>query len=144
MGELPASGGVVVHTVFLDRCLGTSDVANALQDAGVFVELLDDTPLPQDVSDVVWLRYATERGCLALSKDKNIRHRRNELSAVKRSGARLYVLTSGNLGGDEMGDAFRRAMPRIIKLANEREGPYIAKVFKDGRIALVWPAPKPE
>jgi uncharacterized protein with PIN domain len=59
---------------FLDRNLGTKQVAEALRQAGAIVEIHNDYFLP-DANDEEWLPEVGKRGWIVLTKDDRIRYR---------------------------------------------------------------------
>jgi hypothetical protein len=58
-----------------------------------------------------------------------------------KAGVAVFVLTSGNLTGDEMATAFVTALPRMQKLLSSLKPPFIAKVTRSGIVTLLG-APK--
>jgi hypothetical protein len=48
-----------------------------------------------------------------LTRDRRIRHRANELSAVRQSALHMFALTSGNLSAAETARIVIAAWPRI-------------------------------
>ena len=81
---------------FLDRSLGKHVVADALRQAGVEVRIHTDH-FAENELDEVWLREVGRHGWIVLTKDKNIRHRVLELSALITARVSAFILTSGNL-----------------------------------------------
>lgn len=57
-----------------------------------------------------------------------------EQVAVAASGARVFLLVSGNLTGRAMAEAFVTALPRMDRFLETHDGPFIAKVYKDGGV----------
>lgn len=55
-------------------------------------------------------------------------------------GLRAFCLTNANLRGFEMADRFVRNLPRITRIAERAEGPYIYGVYSDS-VRLLWPKP---
>ncbi len=76
-----------------------------------------------------------------LTKDRHIRYRAPEREALIKAGVAVFVLTSGNLTGDEMATAFVCAMPRIQRLLRSHCPPFIARVDRNGAVTLLA-APK--
>ena len=126
------------HTFFVDRCLGKK-IPAALRKAGCLVEVHDDY-FPEDCVDFVWLPEVARRGWVILTKDRKIRYRALEFDALINSGARTFVLTSGNLTADEASQILVKAIPRMEKLLEKRKGPFIASVTRGGSVNLVAPA----
>ena len=57
-----------------------------------------------------------------LTKDQKLRYRPLEISALRASKARVFVLIAGNLRGVEIGAVFLGALPRICKVLLEHPG----------------------
>ena len=72
-----------------------------------------------------------------MTKDKLIRKRPLELAALLKANVGAFILTSGNLTGEEMGKIFVLAHNRMLKFLDEHEKPFIASVRKDGSIHLI-------
>ena len=120
---------------FIDRALGRFVVPNVLRQAGEMVKTHDEI-FPQSAKDPVWLKEVGERGWVVLTKDPRIRHRVNEVRAIRRAKVRAFVLTRGDLKGEEMGNIFVKALPAIKKLATSTAPPFIAHVSREGRVWL--------
>jgi len=121
---------------FIDRSLGKNTVANHLRAKGVSVRIHDEH-FPPDAPDSTWLASVGRQGWLVLTKDKRIQHRVIEQAAVAAASVRLFALSGGNLTGDEMGAVFAKAHRRIINAARANQPPFIARVYKDGTVAVV-------
>ena len=131
-----ASSGQPDVTFFIDRSLGKHVVPEALKAAGARITIHDDHFSP-DTSDDVWLREVSDRGWAVLTKDKAIRYRKNERTAVDVAGGRLFVLTAGNITGKEIASGFVEALPRMIRLAVKEPAPFIATVSRAGAVSLL-------
>jgi predicted nuclease of predicted toxin-antitoxin system len=118
---------------FVDRSLGRNYVTNALRDAGEIVEAHDDH-FPQAAPDTVWLSDVAQKGWIILTADQRIAHRRLEKLAVEQSQAKVFILVSGNLSGLEMAEVFVKAVASMKKFASSSPAPFLAKVYKDGRV----------
>ena len=116
---------------FLDRSIESALVAAALRDVGVEVRLHRDF-FADDAKDEVWLPDVAQRGWIVLTRDKSIRRRPPEKQALIASGARAFVLTSGNLRGREMADILVRHISRMERLVRTTEPPFIFAVTKAG------------
>ena len=118
---------------FIDRALGRKAVADALRRAGAKVEIHDKHFSPKAL-DVEWLPIIGAREWLILTKDDGIGRRVLEQLAVAQSGARVFVLSSGNLTGREMGEVFVAALSKMQRFAQSNPQPFIAKVHQPGRV----------
>ena len=122
-------------TFFIDRALGRKAVADALRKAGAKIEVHDDH-FSMGALDIEWLPVVGERGWLILTKDDAIGRRLLEQIAVASSGARVFVLASGNLTGSAMADIFVAALTRMQKFSQGNSQPFIAKVYKRGTVRM--------
>ena len=112
---------------FADRDLG-KQFPRILREAGLTVERHDDHFRP-DTPDEEWLAEAGRRGWIAITHDKRIRYKPNELAAVMAHQVSLLVL----IGRPPMADlatSFVATSERILRFAREHRPPYIAKVCR--------------
>jgi len=122
---------------FLDRSLGKHIVAAALREAGEEV-VIHDEQFQQNTPDTEWLTAAGQNGWVVLTKDERIRYRIAELAALRRANARAFVLTARkDLSGPELAGIFVSALPRIRRLVAQQAPPFIAKIARDGTVALL-------
>lgn len=122
---------------FLDRSLGRI-TANHLRDCGYVIHLIADH-YPEDAKDVPdaeWITEGCARGWILLTKDQRIRYRTDELAAL--TNGHLFCLASGNVNLATMSEAFKAAMPRIIRAATTHEVGFW-HVYVDGQIKRMWP-----
>ena len=118
---------------FVDRALGKIHVPDALRNVGEAVEIHDDH-FSQNALDTDWLPIVAVRGWVVLTADKKIGHRHLEMLAVEQSLARVFVLVSGNITGPDMARIFVDAINPIKRFLLLNEGPFIAKVYRYGRV----------
>ncbi|MCO5167480.1 MAG: hypothetical protein M9894_14125 [Planctomycetes bacterium] len=127
-------------TFFVDTCLGTKDVPNALRAAGVTVACLIDH-FRHDEEDAVWLPSVGQRGWVVLTKDKWIRRRSNEIEALKAAGVAAFILSARGLSGQQMGAAFVAALPgmqRALRVYARGSGHYfVARVTASGDVDML-------
>jgi len=120
---------------FIDRSLGVDPIRAELVRAGLVVEIHDDH-FNRDEEDRVWLASAGARGWVVLTKDQKLRYRPLEVSALRASKARVFVLTAGNLRGVEIAAVFLAALPQICKVLESHPGPFVARVSKSGKVTI--------
>ncbi len=114
-------------TFFLDRALGKHVIAGALRAAGFNVEVHDDH-LPIDAPDEDWIQLIADRGWIGITKDRHIRHRHNELAAVKAFKASILVVRAKNATGGDIADVLIRSLPKIQKFVASNKPPFVAGV----------------
>jgi hypothetical protein len=112
---------------FTDRDLGKR-FPEVLAAAGLTVERHHDLFSP-DGSDEEWLRYAGERGRVAITHNARIRYTPNELAAVVRHRVALLVVV-GKAPYPQLAQHFVDTMPRIRVFLSRHDAPFIAKVYR--------------
>lgn len=75
-----------------------------------------------------------------MTKDERIAYRALEQLAVTQANARVFVLVSGNLSGQQMGEAFARALKAMARFGQQHPAPFMAKVYKSGEVKA-WKGP---
>jgi hypothetical protein len=123
-------------TFFIDRCLGSQDVATALRAAGASVEVHDDH-FARGALDVEWLPEVGERGWIVLTKDTRLRRHPQELRVLVAAGVGAFVLTAGNMRAADMAGAFTTALPRMLRVIATRTRPFVATVSESGTVTVV-------
>jgi hypothetical protein len=126
---------------FIDRSLGRHVVPDALRKAGAVIRVMADVygeRIGQGLADEEWLRDAGERGWVVLMKDAKIRYRPAELQVVVDHGLRAFCLTNANLRGVQMAQRFVENLPRIIRIAEQKPGPYVYGIYSDS-VRPLWP-----
>lgn len=120
---------------FLDRNFGSKIVAQVLRGAGEQVEIHDDH-FAQDAQDPEWLTKVGERGWIVLTTDERIRYRPNEKLALLNAKVRAFVFVSQNMRAEEKAQSLLAAIPAIKRIASGHTPPFIAKIYKDGRVEM--------
>lgn len=97
----------------------------------------DDHFLP-DAKDEEWLTAVGRQGWVVLTKDTRIRYRNLERAALMRAGVGAFVLTTGDLKGDEMAQIFVKALPAISKFLAKHRKPFIAKTTRGETVSMLF------
>lgn len=125
---------------FIDRSLGRKAVPEGLRaDDWDVITLAEHYGMPADeqIADTDWIKEAAKRGWPILMKDKRIRHRQAEITAVTEHRARCFVIARGGLPSADMAERFITNKAAILTAAAE-PGPYIYSV-QTGRISRLYP-----
>lgn len=112
---------------FTDRDLGKRFPA-ALAAAGLQVEP-HHSHFAHDTPDEKWMAEVAARSWVAVTHDRRIRYKPNEVKAVMDSGLALLVLV-GKARTDELARNFIRTAPRIERFLERHTAPFIAKVYR--------------
>lgn len=112
---------------FTDRDLGLRFPA-ILAEAGLKVRKHQDHFAP-DCPDEVWLKEIGKKRWVAVTHDKRIRYKPNELAALMRHRVRLLVVV-GKGKYPELAESFVRTGPRIESFLARHTAPFIAKVYR--------------
>ena len=119
---------------FTDECLGRR-VPQKLRDAGLKIQLYLDNFKPA-VPDVEWLPVVSEAGWVVLTKDEMIGRRVAEQAVIAQCNAKVFVMASTGINTQVVAEGFIKASEAMMRLALEREAPFIAKVYKSGEVKL--------
>src|SRR3989449_11587737 len=123
-------------TFFLDRQLGRYKMAGALRKAGLNIEIHDDHFL-QGALDPEWLRAVGERNWIVVTRDERIRYRVAEKQAIRRAKVRAFVLVAhGDLRIEEIAEILLKALSKVESIAVQEKPPFIAKIWRDGNVAV--------
>jgi len=117
----------VSRVYFTDRDLG-KQFPRILADAGITVERHADL-FPPEGSDEQWLEHCGKNNRVAITHNSRIRYVPNELAAVKRFGVRLLIVV-GQAPTAELGHNFVHTLHRIESMLDDREPPFILKVYR--------------
>lgn len=120
---------------FVDRCLGSKRIVEILRNSGITIEIHDDH-FHKGAQDVDWLPEVGKRGWVVLTKDANIGKHGSEKLAVFSVKVKMLVLASQNMSGNQMIEAFLKAIIPMQEFVREHSAPFIAKIFRDGHIEM--------
>jgi hypothetical protein len=109
---------------FIDESLDNLVVVEALRDAGARVKRLTEE-FTRGIQDEVWLQHAGARGWIVLTRDKRIRYRQLERSALTAAKVRAFVFTGGNVTMKDTAALLVKSLPGIRKVCAYEPGPFI-------------------
>lgn len=112
---------------FTDRDLGNR-FPEILKSAGVTVEQHKDH-FASNAPDEEWLAGVSAHGWIALTRDRRIRYKPNELGAVIRHEVALLVII-GAAPHPDLARAFVATLPRVERFLARHEPPFIAKIYR--------------
>lgn len=121
---------------FLDRCLGSKTVADALRAAGAKVEVHCDH-FVHDCPDQDWLKVVGPKGWIVLTKDKWIKRRELERRALEIAGVATFVLAAKDLKGEEIAEIFVLALPRLRQVVVNHSRPLLGTVTRSGSVEIL-------
>jgi predicted nuclease of predicted toxin-antitoxin system len=119
-------------TYFVDESLDSHSVVNALREAGAKVERLTEH-FPKGTLDETWLAQAGRNSWVVLTRDKRIRYRQLERTALREAKVRAIVFTGGNVTGADTALILVSALGRLEKLARGDSGPFIYHIGISGK-----------
>jgi hypothetical protein len=123
-------------TYFIDECLGGGILGQALRAAGAHAIIGRERFAP-GTQDQDWLPVAGDERWIVLTKDRHIRKRELELTALVNARVRAVVLASADLTGQQQAAVFVRALPKIDRICRPSRGPLIAVLSASGHISLI-------
>lgn len=126
--------------IFVDRSLGRRKVVERLRQVHRVVHAHDEL-FAQDTDDVTWIAAAGKRGWIVFTRDDRIRYRPGEQRILVEAGVRCFCLNpTKGMTGEDMAEAFVRALPRILAIASgDPNGGYIKGVNRYGRVRHLFP-----
>jgi PIN like domain len=86
--------------------------------------------------DAVWLPRVAEEGWIILTKDKGIRYNELEIHEVIAHKARQFYFRQGNWSGVQMAEILSKALPKMRRLFQKVEAPFIASLTQSGEVHL--------
>ena len=99
----------------------------------------DRSPVPVGADDVDWIPVVSERDWVVVSRDKKIRHRPAEWTALATNPLRVLVLTTvGNLSVWEQLRVLVARWDRIEELFH-KEAPWMYAVTRNGLRKMQYP-----
>jgi hypothetical protein len=125
-------------TFFLDECLGTHHVPDALLHAGASIVIHQQHFANQPgIGDPDWIAEIAAHDWVVFTKDKSFKRRELERQAILAGGVRAFFLSATNLAGPEQAAIFVKALPRIRRLCAKHAGPFIARITRMAEVDIV-------
>jgi hypothetical protein len=129
--ETRPPGGPAVY--FIDECLGRHRVAEGLRRVLGVNEVIET--VPQGTPDEEWLVRAGEGEWICFSKDRRMRHRPNELAAIKR--AKIGLITLGEANAEAHSALTARSIPLIRRARCSLKRPFVARLEPSGELRVL-------
>jgi hypothetical protein len=119
--------------LFIDRDAWSRVLGEALRASGVdFVA--HHQRFDHNSPDADWITAVSDNRWIGITRDQNIHRKPNELDAIRRSRAVIFVFTSGNLTAAATADLLLRALPRVFRRAHGTRRPALYSIRQDARI----------
>lgn len=103
-----AGTGVPVLSIY-ERYKAGDSVADLAEAFRLETSAIEEAIRCEAASDRVWLPKVSEQGWVVLTQDQRLRYRPLEITTLRASKARVFVLTAGNLRGVEIASVFLKA-----------------------------------
>ena len=87
--------------------------------------------------DVEWLPKVGDRGWIPITKDKHIRKRELELSALRHERVKTFVLTAASLKGEDQARVLKDALPAMLRLLRRRAAAFVARVTAGSNVQVI-------
>jgi hypothetical protein len=128
--------------IVLDENICFSDLQDAIRSAGVSCELLTDH-FPPGTPDATWLTQIGKRGWILLSKDLAIEKNNLEYIALTNMRVGAFFIRSREMPKREIIACVVKALPKMLKIIQAENKPFLFKVYKDGTVNRWENAGKP-
>ena len=119
--------------LFLDENTSSSQVVTTLREIGFKVEVHRDHFKP-GTSDPEWLTTLATQGWTAISRDKRLRYRPNEIQTIRATQARVVIVTGGNLSAEDLANLLKKFATRLSDFLEANPGPLLATFTQSGAI----------
>ena len=110
-------------------------VPDALRSEGISCEVHDDH-LPIDAPDEDWIALAGQKGWIAITKDKNIRHRHAQLASTRKYATRTVVIRVKIATGELIAQVLIKNRNRIFQLYSSDNSPLVVGIDRNGNIKV--------
>ena len=122
---------------FVDRCLGSKLVPEALEAAGfTVVRWADHFTQEKELDDTAWLKLAAEHGWLVLTKDTSGQAKPVELLAIQDAGCAVFQLANAQMSGRVQAAVIASSAQRMLSFAKKHETPFIARIHRNGTVHM--------
>lgn len=112
-------------------------IVEALAAVGVEAHRLVEI-LAEDSADTAVFAEVAKRGWVLLTRDKRIRRRPNERSAIVNSRIVVFLAPGGkSLTGLQVAEAIVKARHRMAQWLERYDPPFVARISVDGRLDIV-------
>jgi hypothetical protein len=108
-------------------------VPRLLREAGWPAEAHDDHFAP-DTKDPDLLRALGDRDWVLLTQDSRIRYRTPERDEYLAAGLKVFVVSSGNLKGEETAAILLGARTKVERMCEAQAGPFVVSVHKNSTL----------
>ena len=108
---------------------------SVLSSASVQAQSLLDH-FPSGTPDTEWLPFVGDQHWALLTTDAKIRYNLLERQAIRKHRLCMFYFTRNDIGGAEMGEALRRAIPDMRYLIDTQPPPFAASITRSGVVTL--------
>ena len=119
---------------YVDVSLGLNTVPEMLLEEGYEAKTYVDLGLQQNAPDTEWITKVAERGWVGLLKDDRIRRKADEQASHRTNPSALFIFTSGNATGPLQAEAYRKALPTIVRRVHQHTRPMLFTVDRSGDV----------
>jgi uncharacterized protein with PIN domain len=131
---MKSSGKPDLPEVFLDRSLGSDEIARRLREVGYPLRTMREVyseKTAQKLDDELWLKKCSKEGWAVFSKDQGLRDSRTrEYRALVRCEIKAFILPSAKMGEEMQIARYVDNRYRIAMKCN-KSGPFIAIVERE-------------
>lgn len=122
-----------VYILFLDRNLGSKQLAEALRKEGFLIRVHDEYFKPDEADDI-WLASCGQRSWVAITPDRRILKDPVSMRALGENKGRVFFLPQNNKNPRIWAPIIIENWARIKALLGSRRHPFVARLSPNG----VW------
>jgi hypothetical protein len=79
------------------------------------------------------------RNWIAVTKDRRIRQRQNEIEALVNAGVRAFIFLDGQLSGEVMIALIQLLMPKMLEIIRDYPPPFVFGIEVSGILVQLYP-----
>lgn len=106
-----------------------------MREEGMQCEVHDDYLSPK-ASDEEWLKFASEKGWIAITKDKGIKRRKLFLHYLEEYSGRVLVITTKKQKAENMIECLLKGKNRIENFIKKNDAPFIVSISLNGMLTV--------
>ena len=118
---------------YLDESIYSRILAEALTAAGVNVRR-PGRDVPFGTPDEDWLTLAGQNGWITLLRDKRVRHREVERTAIVEAKVAAFIFTGGQVSADGTTQTLLRLLDKMINIAMSEPRPFLYTITASGTL----------
>ena len=120
-------------TFYLDESIFSHLLADALLAQGVQIRR-PGVDVPYGTPDEEWLKLAGRQRWIVLMRDQRVRHRANEIQALRAAKVGAFILTAGQASAQESVLVILRRLRKMVNISVSEKRPFVYTLAMSGAL----------